>query len=205
MVRHVNLNFSRNCRHWCSPHFSMFYYNIGRVLRQWRGEQARNLSLVSDDNSSPPELLALKHRNTNQTASPCRKGMNLTKDNSEVQQLNGRLMVNVIKNIITIIFAYINWSNIQVALGRHESLGAWFTPMFFICIFIPIGYFIFRSIRLSREQGKGEKAFKVQYVVYLCGIFLILHGYFGSPNAYFRAFYAGIIVVQRCFHYLASF
>ncbi|AOV09044.1 DUF1648 domain-containing protein [Sporosarcina ureilytica] len=77
--------------------------------------------------------------------------MNLTKENIEAQYLNGRLMVNVIKNIITIIFAYINWNNIQVALGRHESLGTWFTPMFFICIFIPTGYFIFRSIRLSRE------------------------------------------------------
>lgn len=76
---------------------------------------------------------------------------NLTKENAKVQYLNGRLMLNVLKNLLVIIFAYINWKDIQIALGYHESLNPWFLPIFLICMFVPMGYFIVRSLRLSRK------------------------------------------------------
>lgn len=75
--------------------------------------------------------------------------INLTKDNVEVQYLNARLMLNVIKNSITAVFSYIIWKDIQVSLGYHESLGTWFLPAFIIILFVPMGYFIIRSLRLS--------------------------------------------------------
>lgn len=76
--------------------------------------------------------------------------INLTKDNVRGQYLNARLMLNVIKNIMTLVFAYINWKDVQIALGYHHSLGPWFMPGFFILLFVPIGYFIIRSFRISK-------------------------------------------------------
>src|SRR5699024_4530676 len=74
----------------------------------------------------------------------------LTKDNIRGQYLNARLMLNVIKNITTLIFAYINWKDAQIALGYHHSLGPWFMPSFFILLFVPMGYFIIRSFRIKK-------------------------------------------------------
>src|SRR5699024_8221500 len=60
---------------------------------------------------------------------------NLTEDNAEQQYKNSRLMLNFLKNEILLIFAYINWKNIQVAKGQAESVGIWFLPIFLIIIF----------------------------------------------------------------------
>lgn len=76
--------------------------------------------------------------------------MNLTPDNVRSQYINARLMMNVIKNIIVLLFVYLTWSNIQVALGNHDSLSSWFMPIFLVLLFIPMGYFIIRSFRLRK-------------------------------------------------------
>lgn len=74
----------------------------------------------------------------------------LTKDNVRGQYLNGRLMVNVIKNATILIFVYLDWESIQIALGNTNSLSSWFTPIFFILLFVPIIYFIIRSFRIKK-------------------------------------------------------
>jgi uncharacterized membrane protein len=51
--------------------------------------------------------------------------MNLTVDNARAQYLNGRLLVNVLKNECVLLFSYLTWKGIQVAIGEHDSLGAW--------------------------------------------------------------------------------
>src|SRR5699024_4176140 len=73
---------------------------------------------------------------------------NLTKENVKAQYINARTMLNVIKNTITILFAYITWKDIQVSLGRAETIGVWFIPFFFIVILGPMIFFIIRSSRL---------------------------------------------------------
>lgn len=73
---------------------------------------------------------------------------NLTKDNVRAQYINARLMLNVLKNIIVLLFVYSTWNDIQVALGNSESLGIWFLPFFFIVIFGPMIFFFVRSFRL---------------------------------------------------------
>lgn len=72
----------------------------------------------------------------------------LTKENVRAQYVNARQMLNVIKNIITLIFVYVTWKDIQVAFGQSESFGVWFLPFFFVVVFGPMIYFIVRSIRL---------------------------------------------------------
>lgn len=74
--------------------------------------------------------------------------LNLTKDNVRAQYKNARLMLNVVKNIIVLLFAYMTWNDAQVALGNSESLGSSFAFIFLGTIFIPMIYFIIRALRM---------------------------------------------------------
>lgn len=76
--------------------------------------------------------------------------MNLTKENVRGQYLNARLLVNVLKNTITIIFAYLTWKDIQVAHGTEDALGPWFVPVFFLLIYGPVIFFVIRAFRINR-------------------------------------------------------
>lgn len=76
---------------------------------------------------------------------------NITKENVRVQYLNGRMMINVLKNLIVVIFAYLTWKDVQIALGHQDSLGVWFLPVFLVLIFGSMGYFIVKSFRLSKD------------------------------------------------------
>ena|SRR5699024_2611452 len=73
--------------------------------------------------------------------------LNLRQDNVRVQYLNARLMLNVIKNIIVLLFAYVSWNNTQVALEKSESLGGSFAFIFLGSLFIPMIFFIIRSLK----------------------------------------------------------
>lgn len=75
---------------------------------------------------------------------------NVTKENVRAQYLNGRMMINVLKNLIVVIFVYLTWKDVKIALGQQDSLGVWFLPVFLILIFGATGYFIAKSLRLSK-------------------------------------------------------
>jgi uncharacterized membrane protein len=77
--------------------------------------------------------------------------MNLTQDNARAQYLNGRLLVNVLKNECVLLFSYLTWKSIQVAIGEHDSLGAWTSSVFLLIIFGSMAYFIVKSVRLSKD------------------------------------------------------
>ena len=73
--------------------------------------------------------------------------MNLNESNIEFQYKNSRLLLNIMKNEIILFFAYISYRSIQVALGKAESLGIAFLPVFLISIFGTMIFFIVRSFR----------------------------------------------------------
>ncbi|MFD1707709.1 DUF1648 domain-containing protein [Siminovitchia sediminis] len=73
--------------------------------------------------------------------------INLNENNIEFQYKNSRMMLNVLKNIMIIIFAFLSWRTIQVGLGKAESLGAWFMLVFLALTFLPMLFFIIRSVR----------------------------------------------------------
>lgn len=73
--------------------------------------------------------------------------LNLRKDNVAVQYLNARLLLHVIKNMFALLFAYVTWNDIQVALEKSESLSGYFPFVFLGAIFIPMIFFIARSLR----------------------------------------------------------
>ena len=73
--------------------------------------------------------------------------MNLTKNNARAQYLNGRLLINVLKNEFVLLFSYMTWKGIQIAIGENDSLGVWFLPVFLLIIFGSMAYFIVKSLR----------------------------------------------------------
>lgn len=73
--------------------------------------------------------------------------LNLTEDNAEIQYKNGRLMINVLKNEIVLLFSWINFQNIRVASGDAEGLGSFFMPIFMVVIFGTLVFFMIRMLR----------------------------------------------------------
>lgn len=73
--------------------------------------------------------------------------VSLNDENIEFQYKNSRLLLNVMKNMILVLFTYLNWKTVQVALGKADSLGLGFLPVFLILTFAPMIFFIIRSVR----------------------------------------------------------
>lgn len=60
-------------------------------------------------------------------------------------------LMQIIKLILSVSFAYIVWRTIRVGLGESEGLGAWFLPTFIVLMtFLPIVF-------LMISTGKSKK------------------------------------------------
>lgn len=75
--------------------------------------------------------------------------LNLTEDNAQAQYKNGRLMINVLKNEIVILFSWINFQNIRVASGEAEGLGSFFLPVFLVILFGTLLFFMIGCCGIS--------------------------------------------------------
>ncbi|MBB4824715.1 putative membrane protein [Sporosarcina luteola] len=73
--------------------------------------------------------------------------MNLNESNIEFQYKNSRLLLNIMKNEILLFLAYISFNMIRVTLGKAESLGAAFLPVFIGILFGTMIFFVVRSLR----------------------------------------------------------
>ncbi|MGH2317866.1 DUF1648 domain-containing protein [Planococcus sp. SE5232] len=73
--------------------------------------------------------------------------LNLTEENIEAQYSNGRLMINVLKNEISILFSFITVQSVRVATGAADGLGSFFMPVFLTVILVTGIYFIGRMLR----------------------------------------------------------
>ncbi|EMR05980.1 putative integral membrane protein [Bhargavaea cecembensis DSE10] len=67
--------------------------------------------------------------------------------NIEFQYRNSRMMLNVLKNLIGLVFVYLSYIFAQVALGEEDSLGIGFLPVFLALMFAPMIIFMIRSLR----------------------------------------------------------
>lgn len=74
--------------------------------------------------------------------------LNLKEDNIEAQYINGRLMMNVLKNEIVLFFSFITYQTIQIAQGAVDGLGAAFLPIFLIVIVGSTFVFMYRMLKM---------------------------------------------------------
>ncbi|MET3699328.1 uncharacterized protein DUF1648 [Bacillus oleivorans] len=70
-------------------------------------------------------------------------------ENVERQYKNGKLLFNLIKNEMLLLFAYLTFSTIDVAKDGENGLGVWDLPITLGIIFGTIAIFMIRSFRLK--------------------------------------------------------
>ena len=76
----------------------------------------------------------------------------ITEHNARYQYQNARTMMSWLKVDLTIVFGYIQWKTVQVALGRATGLGAGFVLIFLVVLFGTIGYYIYRMVKRKRNN-----------------------------------------------------
>jgi uncharacterized membrane protein len=62
----------------------------------------------------------------------------LNESNVEAFYLSSRRMLNVLKNVFLLLFAFISFQTVRIALGEATSLGVWFLPIVLFGTFVPI-------------------------------------------------------------------
>lgn len=75
----------------------------------------------------------------------------ITEQNARYQYQNVRTMMSWLKADLVIVFAYIQYRTILVALGHASGLGAGFILVFLLVLFVTIGYYIVRILKSKRE------------------------------------------------------
>ena len=71
----------------------------------------------------------------------------VTQDNALSRYTNATRMIRYLKLILVLVFAGISFQTIQQANGAGEGLGVWFLPLTLVLIFIPLLYFVIKSIK----------------------------------------------------------
>lgn len=74
----------------------------------------------------------------------------ITAENALSQYTNATRMIRYLKVIIVFIFGLIDYKTIQHALGSTIGLGIWFLPLTLGLIFIPLGYFVYKSAKATK-------------------------------------------------------
>ncbi|QKG81194.1 DUF1648 domain-containing protein [Tenuifilum thalassicum] len=75
---------------------------------------------------------------------------NITQDNALKQYTNATRMIRYLKLIIVIIFGLIAFKTIQNAHGQADGLGVWFLPLTLGLTFIPLTYYIIKTLKTKQ-------------------------------------------------------
>src|SRR5690606_14260879 len=75
---------------------------------------------------------------------------NITQDNALRQYTNTTRLIRYLKFIIVIIFELIAFKTIQNANGQVDGLGIWFLPLTLGLIFIPLTYYIIKTLKTKQ-------------------------------------------------------
>ena len=71
----------------------------------------------------------------------------ITKENAIHQYTNATRMMRVLKLVIVVLFGLIVFRKIQIVNGHAYGLGTWFLPLTMGMIFIPMLYFLIKSLK----------------------------------------------------------
>ncbi len=77
----------------------------------------------------------------------------ITKENALQQYTNATRMIRFLKFAIVLIFGLIVFKTIQNTNENADGLGTWFLPLTLSLIFIPIVYYLTKSIRLKKDKN----------------------------------------------------
>lgn len=75
---------------------------------------------------------------------------NITQENALIQYINAARLIRYLKLIIVIIFGLIAFKTIQNVNGQADGLGVWFLPLTLGLIFIPLTYYIIKTLKTKQ-------------------------------------------------------
>ncbi|MEY3643421.1 MAG: hypothetical protein RLZZ207_115 [Bacteroidota bacterium] len=73
----------------------------------------------------------------------------ITKDNALQQYTLATKMLRYLKLVLVLVFGGIEIMTIQNATGKAAGLGTWFLPLTLVLVFLPLIYFLIKSVQKS--------------------------------------------------------
>ena len=74
----------------------------------------------------------------------------ITEDNALRLYTLATRMLRYLKLVLILVFGGIEFMTIQHATGKAAGLGAWFLPLTLVLIFIPLIYFVIKSVQATK-------------------------------------------------------
>ena len=74
----------------------------------------------------------------------------ITEDNALRLYTLATRMLRYLKLVLVLVFGGIEFMTIQTATGEEAGLGAWFLPLTVVLIFIPLIYFVIKSVQANK-------------------------------------------------------
>lgn len=74
----------------------------------------------------------------------------MTKDNALRQYTLATRMLRYLKLVLVLVFGGIEVMTIQNATGKGAGLGVWFLPLTLVLIFLPLIYFVVKSVQANK-------------------------------------------------------
>lgn len=74
---------------------------------------------------------------------------NITEENAERQYQNARTLILWLSAEITVLFLFLEYQSIKVAMNYSTGLAIWFLPVFLLTLFGTLGLYIYRMFKLG--------------------------------------------------------
>lgn len=75
----------------------------------------------------------------------------ITKENAEKQYKNAINLIRLLKITVLLIFIFINYKTIQIALEKNKNLGIWFLPVAILFFIILVGYNLYKTYKINQK------------------------------------------------------
>lgn len=72
----------------------------------------------------------------------------INESNAEQFYVNSRKMLNAMKNICMVFFAYLIFQTVSIALDGAGSPDSWFLPALIVSFFIPLGIGLYKQSKI---------------------------------------------------------
>ncbi len=74
----------------------------------------------------------------------------ITQDNALRQYTLATRILRYLKLVLVLVFGGIEFMTIQNATGKGAGLGAWFLPLTLVLVFLPLIYFVVKSVQANK-------------------------------------------------------
>jgi len=75
----------------------------------------------------------------------------ITKENAEKQYKNAIGFIRLLKIAVLLLFIFMNYQTMQIALEKNKSLGVWFLPVTILFFITLVGYNLYKTYKINQK------------------------------------------------------